>query len=132
MMFTSLQPIPSFFLSFKHRLWYFKYLKWRTITWGTLKMQTIRIYTILCTPAISSIITYFCCLKPFSSKSWWLGCWNGGNDFGMEPTGGLPEKPPCGLPEKPPCGLPENPPCGLLERPPWGELLNFEGLKLQN
>jgi hypothetical protein len=25
--FTSLQPIPSFFLSFKHFLWYFRYLK---------------------------------------------------------------------------------------------------------
>lgn len=46
MMFTSLQPIPSFFLSFKHRLWYFKYLKWRTIIWRILKIQTIQIYPI--------------------------------------------------------------------------------------
>lgn len=51
---------------------------------------------------------YFCCLKPLSSRSWWLGCWNGGNDLGMEPTGGLP-------PERNPCG----------------ETLNFEDLGLK-
>ena len=111
MEFTSLQPIPSFFLSFKHRLWYFKYLKGRIITWGIFKNQILYGYILVPPSCIQPvrIITYFCCLKPFSSKSWWLGCWNSGKDFGIEPTGGLPANPPCGLPANPPRGLPENP-----------------------
>jgi len=87
MMFTSLQPIPSFFLSFKHRLWYFKYLNeeqsheefWNCKLYG---------YILLLLVGRKSIKHYHLLL--FETVFF----------------------------------QPEN--------PPWGELLNLEGLKLQN